>query len=120
MSDFNSRTLPQGGVGAGGAPAGSTGPVCAFARPGRRPRRGRPSPRQAGCCAGSTSCQAEDDAFADMVEAFKEATGIKMNVFSECFEDIQPKASVAANTGAGPIWSGACTRCRTVPDKCST
>jgi len=36
-----------------------------------------------------------------MVAAFKAATGTEMNVFSESFEDVQPKASVAANTGSG-------------------
>ena len=44
---------------------------------------------------------AEDDAFSAMVAAFKTATGTEMNVFSESFEDVQPKASVAANTGSG-------------------
>jgi len=43
----------------------------------------------------------EDDAFNEMVAAFKTATGTDMNVFSESFEDVQPKASVAANTGSG-------------------
>ena len=45
--------------------------------------------------------QAEDEAFNAMVAAFKAATGTDMNVFSESFEDVQPKASVAANTGSG-------------------
>jgi multiple sugar transport system substrate-binding protein len=44
---------------------------------------------------------AEDDAFNAMVEAFKGATGTEMNVFSESFDDVQPKASVAASTGSG-------------------
>src|SRR6201987_1681728 len=44
---------------------------------------------------------AEDDAFNQIVAAFKAATGTEMNVFSESFEDVQPKASVAANTGSG-------------------
>jgi multiple sugar transport system substrate-binding protein len=44
---------------------------------------------------------AEDEAFMQIVAAFKAATGTEMNVFSESFEDIQPKASVAANTGTG-------------------
>ncbi|MDX2201655.1 MAG: ABC transporter substrate-binding protein [Hyphomicrobiaceae bacterium] len=43
----------------------------------------------------------EDKAFNEMVAAFKAATGTEMNVFSESFEDVQPKASVAANTGSG-------------------
>src|SRR5246127_2069685 len=44
---------------------------------------------------------AEDEAFMQIVAAFKAATGTEMNVFSESFEDVQPKASVAANTGSG-------------------
>ena len=44
---------------------------------------------------------AEDEAFNAIVAAFKSATGTEMNVFSESFEDLQPKASVAANTGSG-------------------
>jgi len=43
----------------------------------------------------------EDDAFNAIVAAFSKATGTEMNVFSESFEDVQPKASVAANTGSG-------------------
>jgi multiple sugar transport system substrate-binding protein len=45
---------------------------------------------------------AEDEAFMAMVEAFKKANGVEVNVFSESFEDLQPKASVSANTGQGP------------------
>jgi multiple sugar transport system substrate-binding protein len=44
---------------------------------------------------------AEDEAFNAIVAAFQKATGTEMNVFSESFEDVQPKASVAANTGSG-------------------
>lgn len=36
-----------------------------------------------------------------MVAAFKTATGTEINVFSELSQDVQPKASVAANTGSG-------------------
>jgi multiple sugar transport system substrate-binding protein len=50
--------------------------------------------------------QSEDDAFMKLVAAFTAATGVKVNVSNESFDDIQPKASVAANTGQGPdmIW----------------
>lgn len=50
--------------------------------------------------------EAEDQAFMKMVEAFTKATGVKVNVTNESFDDIQPKASVAANTGQGPdmVW----------------
>ena len=45
--------------------------------------------------------ESENNAFNEIVAAFQAATGTQMNVFSESFEDIQPKASVAANTGGG-------------------
>jgi multiple sugar transport system substrate-binding protein len=37
-----------------------------------------------------------------LIDAFTKATGVKVNITRESFEDVQPKASVAANTGAGP------------------
>ena len=46
--------------------------------------------------------QSEDDAFVALVDAFTKATGVKVNIIRELFEDIPPKASVAANTGSGP------------------
>ena len=46
--------------------------------------------------------QSEDDAFVALIDAFTKATGVKVNITRESYEDVQPKASVAANTGAGP------------------
>ena len=37
-----------------------------------------------------------------LVDAFTKATGVKVNVISESLDDVQPKASVAANTNQGP------------------
>src|SRR5207244_12626054 len=50
--------------------------------------------------------QSEDDAFVALLDAFTKATGVKVTVTRESFEDIPPKASVAANTNAGTdlIW----------------
>ncbi len=50
--------------------------------------------------------QAEDDAFVAMLDAFAKATGVKVTVARESNDDVQPKASVAANTGVGPdlVW----------------
>src|ERR671939_138071 len=62
--------------------------------------------------------EAEDQAFNAMVEAFKQATKVEMNVFSESFEDVQPKASVAANTGQGlDLAWGLHTLAQLFPDK---
>ncbi len=49
---------------------------------------------------------AEDEAFMQIVAAFSKAMNIEVNITNESFDDIQPKASVAANTGQGPdlVW----------------
>jgi multiple sugar transport system substrate-binding protein len=54
-----------------------------------------------------------------MVDAFTKATGVKITVSNESFDDIQPKASVAANTGQGPdmVW-GLFSFPFLFPDKC--
>ena len=46
--------------------------------------------------------QAEEDAFMGLVEAFTKATGVAVKVINESLDDVQPKASVAANTNQGP------------------
>ncbi|MEL6219659.1 MAG: extracellular solute-binding protein, partial [Pseudomonadota bacterium] len=46
--------------------------------------------------------QSEEDAFVKLVEAFTAATGVKVEVLNESLDDVQPKASVAANVGSGP------------------
>jgi multiple sugar transport system substrate-binding protein len=46
--------------------------------------------------------QSEEDAFMVLVAAFTKATGVAVSVLNESLDDVQPKASVAANTGQGP------------------
>src|SRR5436305_403257 len=45
--------------------------------------------------------EAEDVAFMKIVDAFQKAMGVTVNVTNESYEDVQPKASVAANVGQG-------------------
>lgn len=45
--------------------------------------------------------EAEDVAFMKIVDAFQKATGVTVTISNESYDDIQPKASVAANTGQG-------------------
>ena len=54
-----------------------------------------------------------------MVAAFKAATGVEVNVVNESFDDIQPKASVVANTGQGldMVW-GLYSLPHLFPQKC--
>src|ERR1700680_3242188 len=102
MHDFTRRSLLQGGTPLAAAGA-LTGPaLLEFAK-----AWAQSAPWKAEQGAKLTVMRwkrfvpAEDDAFNAMVAAFKSATGTEMNVFSESFEDVQPKASLAANTGSG-------------------
>jgi multiple sugar transport system substrate-binding protein len=63
--------------------------------------------------------QAEDDALVALINAFTNATGVKVTISRESLDDVQPKASVAANTGAGPdlIW-GLYSLPHLFPQKC--
>jgi len=46
--------------------------------------------------------QGDIDAYMVNVKKFTDATGIEVRVDNEGWEDVRPKAAVAANTGAGP------------------
>ena len=63
--------------------------------------------------------QSEDDAFIALLDAFTKATGVKVAVSRELYEDVQPKASVAANTGTGPdLFWGLYSLPHLFPQKC--
>jgi multiple sugar transport system substrate-binding protein len=63
--------------------------------------------------------QSEDDAFVQIMDAFTKATGVKVTISRESYEDVQPKASVAANTGAGQdLFWGLYSLPHLFPDKC--
>ena len=51
--------------------------------------------------------QSEDEAFMKLIDAFSKATGVAVRVDSEGFEDLRPKAAVAASIGSGPdiVWT---------------
>jgi multiple sugar transport system substrate-binding protein len=117
MNDFSRRTLVKG-AGALGLAAG--GGLLEFAQSFAQTTQWKPE-------AGATLnvlrwkrfVQAEDDAFMKMVDAFSKAMNVKVNVSNESFDDIQPKASVAANTGQGPdiVW-GLFSLPQLFPEKC--
>jgi multiple sugar transport system substrate-binding protein len=46
--------------------------------------------------------QGDEDQFEANTARFTQSTGVKVRVDSENFEDLRPKAAVAANVGAGP------------------
>jgi multiple sugar transport system substrate-binding protein len=63
--------------------------------------------------------QAEDDGFVALMDAFTKATGAKVTILRESQDDVQPKLSVAANTGTGPdLFWGLYSLPHLFPQKC--
>jgi multiple sugar transport system substrate-binding protein len=68
---------------------------------------------------GKAFVQSEDDAFVAITDAFTKATGVKVTISRESGDDVQPKASVAANTGTGPdLFLGFYSLPHLFPNKC--
>ncbi len=102
MREFTRRTLVKGGT-AAAAVSALTGPALldwakAWAQASPfKPEAGA----QLSMLRWKYFVQSEDDAFIKIMEAFTKATGVKVTISRESYEDVQPKAAVAANTGAG-------------------
>jgi multiple sugar transport system substrate-binding protein len=47
-----------------------------------------------------------------LIDAFTKATGVRVTISRESVDDVQPKASVAANIGSGPDLIWGFIRCR--------
>lgn len=63
--------------------------------------------------------QSEEDAFIKLVDAFTQATGVPVKLLNESLDDVQPKASVAANVGSGPdMFWGLYSLPHLFPDSC--
>lgn len=63
--------------------------------------------------------QSEEDSFMALVAAFTQATGVDVKVINESLDDVQPKASVAANTNQGPdMFWGLYSLPHLFPNKC--
>ena len=120
MSIFTRRTLVKGGTAAAAA-AALTGPALlewakAWAQNAPwKPEKGA----KLSMLRWKYFVQSEDDAFVKLIEAFTKATGVKVDIARESYEDVQPKASVAANTGAGPdLFWGLYSLPHLFPQKC--
>src|SRR5437763_14615520 len=102
MKDFTRLTILQGGTALAAAGA-LTGPALLdFAKAWAQtaPWKAEPGAKLT-VMRWKRFVPAEADAFNAMAAAFTTATGTEMNVISEPFADVQPKASIAANTGSG-------------------
>ncbi|BAF90207.1 MULTISPECIES: ABC transporter substrate-binding protein [Azorhizobium] len=99
------RDVLMGGAGLAGAAAmtGLSGtPSFAQALPKFEPEKGA----SLRVLRWSPFVKAEEDAWIANTKKFTEATGIEVRIDKESWEDIRPKAAVAANVGSGPdiVW----------------
>jgi len=120
MTMLNRRTLVQGGtaLAATGALAGSG--LLEWAKAWAQAAPWKPEQKaQLSLLRWKYFVQSEDDSFVALLDAFTKATGVKVNITRESFEDIPPKASVAANTGSGPdLFWGLFSLPHLFPQKC--
>jgi multiple sugar transport system substrate-binding protein len=120
MTNFTRRTLVRGGT-ALAASGALTGPALLdWAKAWAQNAPWKPEPgAQLSMLRWKYFVQAEDDEFVKLMEAFAKATGVKVTISRESYEDVQPKASVAANTGAGPdLFWGLYSLPHLFPQKC--
>jgi multiple sugar transport system substrate-binding protein len=120
MNQFTRRALVKGGT-ATAAVGALTGPaLLEWARAWAQAAPWKPEKgAQLSMLRWKYFVQSEDDAFVKLIEAFTQATGVKVNISRESYEDVQPKASVAANTGAGPdLFWGLYSLPHLFPQKC--
>jgi multiple sugar transport system substrate-binding protein len=120
MTNFSRRTLIKSGTAALAAGA-LTGPALLdWAKAWAQTSQWKPEPNaQLSMLRWKYFVQSEDDAFVALIDAFTKATGVKVNISRESYEDVQPKASVAANTGAGPdLFWGLYSLPHLFPQKC--
>ncbi|MGH8819783.1 MAG: ABC transporter substrate-binding protein, partial [Rhodoferax sp.] len=99
MSGFNRRKFLEKTSAAGAAAAvPMLWPMAAQAQWNVKPEKGA----RLRVLRWSRFVQGDIDAYMANVKKFTEKTGIEVTVENEGWEDVRPKAAVAANTGAGP------------------
>lgn len=104
MSDFNRRKFLETSAGAAAAATtlGVGGSLLALPASAQtiafKPEKGA----KLRVLRWSRFVQGDIDAYMVNVKKFTEKTGIEVRVDNEGWEDVRPKAAVAANTGAGP------------------
>jgi multiple sugar transport system substrate-binding protein len=103
MKDFNRRKFLEGSAGVAAAATLGTGatvfaPAVHAQTLTLKPEKGA----KLRVLRWSRFVQGDIDQYMKNVQAFTAKTGIEVRVDNENWEDVRPKAAVAANTGAGP------------------
>jgi len=103
MKEFNRRRFLEGSAGL--AAAGSLGVGATLWAPAVHAQNLSFKPEKGArlrVLRWSRFVQGDIDAYMVNVKKFTEKTGVEVRVDNEGWEDVRPKAAVAANTGAGP------------------
>src|SRR5882672_3951467 len=103
MDQFNRRKFLEGSAGVAAAATLGTGaalftPVVQAQAPTFKPEKGA----KLRVLRWSRFVQGDIDSYMANVKKFTDKSGIEVRVDNEGWEDVRPKAAVAANTGAGP------------------
>jgi multiple sugar transport system substrate-binding protein len=117
---FTRRDALKAGAAIAGAGALEAANLAAFARAWAQASRWKPEKgAKLQLLRWKRFVQSEEDGFMVLVAAFSKATGVPVTVLNESLDDVQPKASVAANTGQGPdIFWGLYSLPHLFPSKC--
>src|SRR5712664_3320323 len=120
MTDFTRRALVKGATAAAAAGALAGPALLEWAKAWAQTAPWKPEKNaQLAMLRWKYFVQAEDDAFVALLDAFTKATGVKVTVTRESYEDVTPKAAVTANTGAGPdLFWGLYSLPHLFPQKC--
>jgi multiple sugar transport system substrate-binding protein len=120
MTTLNRRTLLKAGATAGAAAVFSSAGFGEWASAWAQANQWKPEANASlQLLRWKRFIQAEEDGFMALVDAFTKATGVKVNVIHESLDDVQPKASVAANTNQGPdLFWGLYSLPHLFPQKC--
>ena len=120
MHDFTRRALVKGGTALGAASALSGPALLDWAKAWAQEAKWKPEKgAKLSMLRWKYFVQSEDDAFVKLIAAFSKATGVPVEISRESYEDVQPKASVAANTGTGPdLFWGLYSLPHLFPQKC--
>ncbi len=98
---MNRRTALQKGMALAGA--GAAGNLALFSQAWAQANTWKPEAKASlQILRWKRFIQSEEDGFMRLIEAFTKATGVQVKVVHESMDDVQPKASVAANTKQGP------------------
>ena len=98
---MNRRTALQKGMALAGA--GAAGNLALFSQAWAQANTWKPEAKASlQILRWKRFIQSEEDGFMRLIEAFTKATGVQVKVINESLDDVQPKASVAANTRQGP------------------